>query len=764
MLEEETIVVKLTDTDTMSASVPDSSYIPGYVQAEEQRVANENQRIANENQRIINENQRISNETAREEYINQFKEDVASGVFKGDKGDKGDTGEQGPQGEQGIQGPQGAQGIQGPQGVQGIQGPQGEAFTIKKTYSSIEEMEADFNNMQLNDYVMIANSVETEDNAKLYVRGQQQWIFITDFSGATGIQGPQGEQGVQGEQGIQGQKGDPGVSPVITTSKSGKITTITIVDATGTHVVEISDGNDGTGTGDMVKATYDTNNNGIVDNAEKVNNHSVEKDVPSDAKFTDTIYDDTEMQEMFHGDSKTATQTGTDFTFNNTNKGRITSTLKGNTFQQTYTGKNLLKFPYTESTLTRDGITYTINNDGSITLSGTATATSYIDLYSNISVNLLEKGNTYTYSISPNNSNIRLTFLERYNNVWNDNGYGTNKITFTISNNSEGQLIRLIISNGSVITTPVTIYPQIEEGTTPTSYEPYVGGTASPNPDYPQDIQSTTGRQVISVYGKNLLDLTKYPYSATESTLNGATVSIENGIMTVDTTTASSMATIKSETEYTSSNRTIIPSGTYYFGVRTNGYLIDGNTSTFKQFSEGVNVVEKPYRISQWFFPVSVNNIVSTPLQIEKGTQATSYVPYKNQTKELNLGKNLFDKSTATFKNDYIKNENGEEITYNGFNYLNSYVEVQPSTKYTLSGNLTNSNGNVRIYYYDKNKNWISRSDGFGANVNKCTFTTPSNCYYIQYQCVRIAFDIDTIQLEKGSQQTTYSPYFTPIH
>lgn len=35
---------------------------------------------------------------------------------------------------------------------------------------------------------------------------------------------------------------------------------------------------------------YDTNNSGVVDNAEKVSNHTVEKDVPSDAKFTDTVY------------------------------------------------------------------------------------------------------------------------------------------------------------------------------------------------------------------------------------------------------------------------------------------------------------------------------------------------------------------------------------------------------------------------------------------------------------------------------------------
>ncbi len=46
----------------------------------------------------------------------------------------------------------------------------------------------------------------------------------------------------------------------------------------------------GLGVGDMLRSIYDTNNNGIVDNAEKVNGHTVESDVPAGAKFTDTTY------------------------------------------------------------------------------------------------------------------------------------------------------------------------------------------------------------------------------------------------------------------------------------------------------------------------------------------------------------------------------------------------------------------------------------------------------------------------------------------
>ena len=44
------------------------------------------------------------------------------------------------------------------------------------------------------------------------------------------------------------------------------------------------------GAGDMLKSVYDTNGNGIVDNAEKVGGLTVQTAVPANAKFTDTVY------------------------------------------------------------------------------------------------------------------------------------------------------------------------------------------------------------------------------------------------------------------------------------------------------------------------------------------------------------------------------------------------------------------------------------------------------------------------------------------
>lgn len=117
--------------------------------------------------------------------------------------------------------------------------------------------------------------------------GSTATISITDKNGTTTATVSDGQNGSPG---APGQDGEDGYSPSATVSKVGKIATITITDKDGTTTAEIRDGEDGQGSGDMLKATYDTNDNGIVDNAEKVNNHTVLTDVPADAVFTDTTY------------------------------------------------------------------------------------------------------------------------------------------------------------------------------------------------------------------------------------------------------------------------------------------------------------------------------------------------------------------------------------------------------------------------------------------------------------------------------------------
>jgi hypothetical protein len=51
-----------------------------------------------------------------------------------------------------------------------------------------------------------------------------------------------GDQGIQGIQGIQGDTGNDGVSPTVSMSKTGTVTTLIVTDGTGQHTSEIDDG------------------------------------------------------------------------------------------------------------------------------------------------------------------------------------------------------------------------------------------------------------------------------------------------------------------------------------------------------------------------------------------------------------------------------------------------------------------------------------------------------------------------------------------
>ena len=77
--------------------------------------------------------------------------------------------------------------------VGNLKGNKGDAFQINKVYNSITEMNANYanDNVPIGGFVVIeTGNVEDEDNAKIYVKGQSNYEYLTDLSGSKGIQGP----------------------------------------------------------------------------------------------------------------------------------------------------------------------------------------------------------------------------------------------------------------------------------------------------------------------------------------------------------------------------------------------------------------------------------------------------------------------------------------------------------------------------------------------------------------------------------------------
>ena len=97
---------------------------------------------------------------------------------------------------------------------------------------------------------------------------------------------------LKGEKGDKGDKGDTGEG-----LPAGGATGQVLVKKSGTDYD--TEWNTPAGGGDMLKSIYDSDDDGKVDAAEDadtVSGHSVGCDVPSNAVFTDTVYDDTEIK------------------------------------------------------------------------------------------------------------------------------------------------------------------------------------------------------------------------------------------------------------------------------------------------------------------------------------------------------------------------------------------------------------------------------------------------------------------------------------
>ncbi|MPM70771.1 hypothetical protein SDC9_117731 [bioreactor metagenome] len=190
------------------------------------------------------------------------------------KGEKGDTGAAGPQGAKGDAGDTGPQGIQGSTGATGSTGAQGNSveYTWNGTRLGIR-IEGDAS------YTYVDLKGATGDTGAAGAKGE------TGEQGAQGIQGATGETGATGAKGDTGNTGATGngISSVILTSGNHAAGTtdtytITFTDSTATTFT-VYNGADGTGSGNMLKSTYDTDNDGKVDSSESADTLSASLDL-----------------------------------------------------------------------------------------------------------------------------------------------------------------------------------------------------------------------------------------------------------------------------------------------------------------------------------------------------------------------------------------------------------------------------------------------------------------------------------------------------
>lgn len=158
---------------------------------EDIRISNENTRISNESTRTSSEATRVSNESARISAELQRVSDTQSRLNSIDNMTVGVT-KQAAYSNPTVS----ISEVNGHKHIQFGLVP-GDPFVIRKTFASVFEMNTyEGTDINVGQFAIITSNVEDPDNAKLYIKTDDGFSFITDLSGATGLVGPQGETGV----------------------------------------------------------------------------------------------------------------------------------------------------------------------------------------------------------------------------------------------------------------------------------------------------------------------------------------------------------------------------------------------------------------------------------------------------------------------------------------------------------------------------------------------------------------------------------------
>lgn len=315
--------------------------------------------------------------------------------------------------------------------------------------------------------------------------------------------------------------------------------------------------------------------------------------------------------------------------------------LYGKSEQFTTTGKNLLKIK--DGTQTTRGITITAK-DGVFVLKGTAAETGWAIL--DIDSFVLDG----TYILSSNiATNTKVVVANKsFQSVLEQNKSGTlenaevSKVCFTVAKGKTYDISNILI--------------QIEKGSVATSYEPYTGGIPSPNPSYPQEIKSVVN-PIVKVCGKNLWN-----------PILGGYISNADGSITANLKT-SSAATDFIKT----SGKDITVIARNFSSAINNSYAYRiGFYDVIKKWIKNIIPSDgNKYSINTFhvagveYIRVSAPSGIYDTIQIEKGSEATPYEPYTEQSAQLSYTLNA------------IPVTSGGNVTIDGQQYIADYVNVE---------------------------------------------------------------------------------------
>lgn len=380
--------------------------------------------------------------------------------------------------------------------------------------------------------------------------------------------------------------------------------------------------------------------------------------------------------------------------------------------QKTTTGVN--KLDTTKLTTTKtSGVDVKVNEDGSITFNGTMEKTLWLEL-SDKNFNL--PSGDYTWRLNPSyklpSGDYTIGIRDKNNQV---------KILANFSEDIKNQTLNEDLSNcfvaiyiGTLTTfNNFTIYPMLVSGTytkeTIPQFEKYTGGTASPNPDYPQEIKTLQGKNLFNKDDENMFLSGIVPDNNGLVTTALTDISANNYIRTI--IIPCNPNTTYTLSRYISGKTFYVYDSEEYPTLNYQTRFIKSNTGTAK-IIETITTSSNAHYILLKIYNTyaSESNTyadVMAKIQIEKGSTATLCVPY-GHVRLKTFGKNLYNyEDMFLLHNDITIDEEGWMTAKNdntngtGIIYMNSYpnnLKLLPNTRYNIFIEVKNVVGTGQLF------------------------------------------------------------------
>lgn len=305
--------------------------------------------------------------------------------------------------------------------------------------------------------------------------------------------------------------------------------------------------------------------------------------------FEKSQYKQDELIEILKKNTMKKKETNKETFLNINNSSSLDTNLRieGNQEQSKRNGKNLFKT--TASSVVSKGVTFTVNEDGTVVADGDSTGASFI--LGEVTL----KAGTYTFSGGPTSGSGTSQRLTIYN-VTSDSTvlsiiYGKNTYTHTFEQEASVRLVYVVPDGTSVNNEKVSA--QIEEGEVATEFEQY---GVMPSTKFPSELELVKDNIKIIQCNSNFLK----KQEVTE-TVNGITGKILNdgSIVLNGTTEYATYVQIVGELQIgrydTGQNfkKYILPRGNYKFLCKTAGQASDNNISAFVRNSVSASEFSK---------------------------------------------------------------------------------------------------------------------------------------------------------------------------